>query len=381
MSKVYNTHIDISIIIPIYNVEDYLEACLNSILPQIGTNVELILINDHSSDKSEELTCQLIKGKTNIRLINNEKNFGLSKTRNIGIKAAKGEYLIFIDSDDYISKDFIKSLFNSIKSNNTDVAIAKTEKFLDKNGCHHVYSDKYFDIPLQLKKCNLSETLGKKINCCAWNKIYRKEIIIKNKILFPEGLLNEDELFWRLYCLYAKTISFSSAIYFYRQRTDGIMGTIKKSNQDNLLSKNYYKIFKLYYLELVNRSLLFTKKHYATSLLINSAFETILRTRDANEKQELYTDAINFIRLHNIGNENLDQKTRRLYFQIINKSIGTPIYLFANIVSKIILSQKDIIKIFGIVTAISIKYKPRKTVYKLFDIIPIYVKKNNIRPI
>ncbi|EOU2021355.1 glycosyltransferase family 2 protein, partial [Clostridium perfringens] len=104
----------ISIIVPVYNVENYLEKCIDSILSQSYKNIELILINDGSLDKSGEI-CDRYKSD-NVKIIH-KKNTGLSETRNLGIKASTGEYLMFVDSDDWIVEDCISEIVNLIKEN------------------------------------------------------------------------------------------------------------------------------------------------------------------------------------------------------------------------------------------------------------------------
>jgi len=112
----------ISIIVPIYNVEIYLEKCLNSIINQTYKNIEILLINDGSSDNSLRICKKYQKKDKRIVLIN-KKNGGLSSARNAGIDKASGNYLLFIDSDDYIEIDMIEKLYNNIKSNNADISI------------------------------------------------------------------------------------------------------------------------------------------------------------------------------------------------------------------------------------------------------------------
>lgn len=112
----------ISIIVPVYNVEKYIKRCVKSIMEQTYSNIEIILINDGSTDRSCEICHELEKEDERIRLIIKEKNEGVSSARNAGLKAAKGEYIAFIDSDDYVSKDYIEVLLCLCMDNNAEIS-------------------------------------------------------------------------------------------------------------------------------------------------------------------------------------------------------------------------------------------------------------------
>jgi len=113
----------ISIVIPIYNSQDKIEKCLNSIVNQSYKNLEIILINDGSTDNSEEI-CKIFKEKDSRIIYIKKKNSGAADTRNQGIKISNGKYIIFIDSDDYISNDYIEKMYNTMKKNNVGIAIS-----------------------------------------------------------------------------------------------------------------------------------------------------------------------------------------------------------------------------------------------------------------
>ena len=110
-------HIKISIIIPIHNVEKYLKRCLDSVEKQIYTNLEIILINDGSTDNSLEIAEEYAKKDSRIKIYS-EANHGLSAARNLGLKQVTGEYITFIDSDDYVSNDYVSYLYSLLEKNN-----------------------------------------------------------------------------------------------------------------------------------------------------------------------------------------------------------------------------------------------------------------------
>ena len=122
----------ISIVVPIYNVEKYLEKCINSIIIQTYKNIEIILVNDGSTDSSGKICDIYLKKDKRIKVIH-KKNGGLSDARNVGIENAKGKYIAFIDSDDFIDSDFIEILYNLIIEYNADVSCCKCNVIYKKN--------------------------------------------------------------------------------------------------------------------------------------------------------------------------------------------------------------------------------------------------------
>ena len=118
--------ISVSLIIPIYNTEQFIERCLRSVFEQTFENVEYILINDCTPDKSIEVSERVIKQYPDrkVSIVNNQKNIGLAGVRNIGIKMAKGEYIIFIDSDDYVEPAMLEEMYHKAKVSSADIVIA-----------------------------------------------------------------------------------------------------------------------------------------------------------------------------------------------------------------------------------------------------------------
>lgn len=176
-----------SIIVPVYNAEKYLDKCLNSIKQQTEPNFEAIIINDGSKDKSENIINQYLKD-SRFKLISQE-NHGIGYSRNKGIKASKGKYLVFIDSDDYIEKNFLENMLNKIEKDKLDIVICD---YIEEN--EETKTIKKISIP------SFSDTTIKKskellvdINKSPWNKIYKKSFI--KDINFPENIKYEDTLF------------------------------------------------------------------------------------------------------------------------------------------------------------------------------------------
>ena len=132
----------ISVVVPVFNSEKYLEKCIDSIINQTYKNIEIILINDGSSDKSEEICNSYLKTYKNIKLIN-QSNSGVSVARNNGLKSSTGDYVLFVDSDDWLEKDMLEIMVKEI--DNFDIDIVRCEYFVENNP---VLEDKYFQVQI-----------------------------------------------------------------------------------------------------------------------------------------------------------------------------------------------------------------------------------------
>ncbi|MCQ2022958.1 glycosyltransferase, partial [Clostridium butyricum] len=173
-------NVQISIIVPIYNTENYLKRCINSIINQNITNFEVILINDGSTDNSRKICEEYSKLYENIRLINQE-NLGQAYARNLGITEAKGKYIGFVDSDDYIDKNMYSNLVNIAESNRCDIAVCSDEKVYDNSDV--LQCSKYAQSIIEEDKEKIIKMyLLQQISSYSCDKIFKKELLIKNKI-------------------------------------------------------------------------------------------------------------------------------------------------------------------------------------------------------
>ena len=177
----------LSIIIPVYNVEKYLDRCIKSVLNQTYNNLEIILVDDGSTDKSPEICDKYAKNDTRIKVIH-KKNGGVSEARNCGIEIAKGTYLGFVDSDDFIKENMYEFLMSALKRTNSDIATCG--RFIcDEKITYRKYVSKK-EVVLDAKNA-LQELLnGGIINEASYDKIYKKELF--DNIRFPVGETNED---------------------------------------------------------------------------------------------------------------------------------------------------------------------------------------------
>lgn len=215
--------ISLSIIVPIYNVEKYLKKCIKSILSQTYTNFELILVDDGSLDNCGAICDDYSKVDSRIQVIH-KKNGGLSSARNAGLKIAVGEYVAFVDSDDWIEKNMYEKLFTEAKKNNGDIVQCKFLRTykedkkvnIDKSNNIHIISN--LEALNNLYNERYIETV------VIWNKIYKRTLF--DNITFPEGKIHEDE-FTTHKLLYKanKVILIDEKLYYYRQTPNSIMNT------------------------------------------------------------------------------------------------------------------------------------------------------------
>lgn len=221
--------IDISIIVPVYNVEKYLITCIDSILQQTILNFELILVNDGSTDSCGQICDEYQKLDKRVVVIHKE-NGGLSSARNAGLDVARGNYIAFVDSDDYISKDMYEILFNNIKKYDACISICGRNLFKldsDLNTLEHKNKDQYENEELYSNEDALYRLFylkGFDMSVC--DKLYKKELF--DNLRFPINRISEDTFV--IYKLFSKSnkvvVDLKNKKYYYRQR----IGSITKSN-------------------------------------------------------------------------------------------------------------------------------------------------------
>lgn len=228
-----------SIILPIYNVEKYLRPCVESILEQSLQDFEMILVDDGSTDKSPFICDEYSEKYENVT-VRHQTNGGLSEARNAGLRLSKGEYIFFIDSDDYlINNNVLEKLAKAVEADDyPDVVVFKSIKWFESNGKFSSstinlslprYKTGFIDTCLQL--CNKSSFENQ-----AWTRIVKRSVLIDNNIEFEKGLISEDIDWNYTFVLCAKTIALvDEVLYVYRQRAGSITHTGNmKSLESNL---------------------------------------------------------------------------------------------------------------------------------------------------
>ena len=211
----------ISIIVPVYNVEKYLDRCVNSIIKQTYQNLEIILVDDGSTDGSGEKCDEWSKKDSRIVVIH-KNNGGLSDARNVGMSKSNGEYIGFVDSDDYVSANMYESLYSAIIKYDADIAECQWIKFEDESAIKDSESGSEVIVDVYTAEEALSELiLERKIKQTVVNKLYQRNSI---QTCFPVGRINEDDYWtYQVFGMAKKIVLLHTVLYYYFQRSSSIM--------------------------------------------------------------------------------------------------------------------------------------------------------------
>ena len=258
----------ISIIVPVFNAEDYLEQCLRSIVKQTYTNLEILLIDDGSTDSSGNI-CEKFASEDNRVKVVHKKNGGVSSARNTGLKLAQGEYISFIDSDDCVDKEYISAMYEKIKKTNSDISFCRYSKLI---------KEKTIEVREMLPEYIIVNTHDEKfVNffCCFFDfkqyifgsscRILFKKILAKDTWFDVNINVSEDLLFLLNIMLKSKVItSVNQSLYFYRQTSTSVSHSYKKNYLNNQL-KLYFELEKIF--DLINNEICNKKFHIHACLL------------------------------------------------------------------------------------------------------------------
>ena len=273
---------EISIIVPNYNTEKYLPRCLDSLIHQTFKDIEIILIDDGSKDASVQVMQKYAQKDKRIKVVTQD-NAGPARARNQGLENASGKYLMFCDSDDWYAPNMCEVMYKTIEKEKVDVVCCHNffdwEENLSIAEKEDRLAEKYYN-PNQFGKHRLNDKYILSTNVLLWNKIWRRDLIEKYHIRFPDGHEHDDEAFWFMYGFVAKDIFYlGDKLYHYFLRTGSIMSTQfnkkPKNRMDRLVISDYVMQFMLHYklqeeytyamayiwgLELKNSSPFFSKK-------------------------------------------------------------------------------------------------------------------------
>lgn len=330
--------IKITIIVPVYNTEKYLERCIMSIITQNLKEIEIIIVNDGSLDNSYKIIDEFTKKDDRIKVIN-QKNKGLSSARNRGIRIAQGEYILHIDSDDWIEQNYLKDTYEKAKKEDLDIVI--TDFFLDfDNGKTEYKKD------LNLLEKNYISGKEESIKImegesypAVWNKLLKSELYKENNILHPEEIgLGED-------------LSTTPRLAFFAKK----VGKINKAyvhyiqNPNSITNKNQIK--KVYELILALEILrIFFKKNKFEIEIIDDAVVRhmfgLLFSIDYDYDDKYYKEAIEyFIEFHKKQAYKLKSKKNLIYSKLLNKNPTFSMFKYLYKVNKILRIIKNTLKV------------------------------------
>jgi glycosyltransferase involved in cell wall biosynthesis len=311
----------ISVIVPVYNTEQYLDRCIKSVVNQTYKNLEIILINDDSIDDSINIL-EKWKNKDNRIIVINKKHEGLSETRNVGIEKSTGKYISFVDSDDEIDLDMYEKLVSNF---NNDVDMVYCDFRRKKNGTANE--------DLKVQEISKEEKIYEvfPFKGFVWLALYRKDIIDSNNVKFyKKNFTFEDVLFSIDYilCCTKKIVNIKEKLYVYYNNPQGIMSKVKYTKDFSKLYNNFIAI-KDYYYKLITIDNL--DKKIIANLYTNYIYNLYLNTKNIPFYKE--------INLELKKNEKYFNKKQKIYLKIANKKPNI-LYYFNNIIIRIIKRSK-----------------------------------------
>ena len=303
----------VSVIVPIYNVEKYLEKCINSLLSQTLEDIQIILVNDGSKDNSGNIAKEYEKNNKDRVIYVEKENGGLSDARNYGLKYATGDFIAFLDSDDYIEKDAYEEMYNKAIEENADyVECDFIWEFPNK-----IRIDKQY--PYKNKKEMLSF-----VRVVAWNKLIKRQLITDNNLEFPKGLRYEDVEFTSKLIPFINKFAYVDKPFIHYVQREGSIANVQNERTaeiftvlDNVIE--FYKknnIYEEYGDEL--------EYNYARYLLCSS-LKRMCKIKDKTIREKLLTESWERLNL-NFPNwkENVILKTvnigKNKYMRTVNKS-------------------------------------------------------------
>ncbi len=307
--------IKVSVIVPVYNVEKFIDKCLNSIVNQTLKEIEIIVVNDGSPDNSQKIIDKYVKKYPEKVQSFIKENGGQGSARNLGIEKAKGEYISFVDSDDFVEKDMYKKLYNKAKENNYDIVVCGNYNVSED------YQNKNIDAFINNYNTDLENIFFGKM--AVWNKIYKRDILIKNKLEFKEKVWYEDLAFTLKAIMNSNTFAFiDEPLYDYLIREGS---TMNNSNvQRNLEILDAFNDI-LSYIQHNKKEEYFSKIEFlAIDHIYISAIVRVLKAEaDDKVKRETINKLIDYMnkKFPNYKNNkyiNTLSKNRKIIYKLIN---------------------------------------------------------------
>jgi len=302
-----SSDIKVSIIVPIYNVEEYLRECLDSLVHQSLKQIEVLMVNDASSDSSGAIALEYVNKYKNFRLFNKEVNGGQSRARNYAISFAKGEYIAFLDGDDFVTNNAYKKLYDMTENGQRDIVVGNVKRF-DSKGIY----DSGLHIKIfkeNIKNTNITQNPELIYDTTSTNKLFRMKFWKENELKFPEDVIYEDiPLTFFAHFKSKSTAILSDDIYYWRRRES----TNKSATQQRTDINNFYD--RLNALKIVDN---FIEKNVEDETLINYKY---FKWLDLDLK--LYINIL----------DQADNEYKRIFIQTVQEYIKIiPKYVFKDL--------------------------------------------------
>lgn len=283
---------EISVIVPVYNVEPYIEKCIDSICNQSFKDIEILCIDDCGTDNSMSIVESCANRDVRIKILRHPYNKGLGAARNTGVRHSTGKYLACVDSDDWIAPSMLEKCRNVLEDRQMDSVWVKVNTYVEDTGLFTTdnYYKTLYAAPGGIIRLTPENLLTYPVN--AWNKVYRTSFIKQNNILWSDGLLYEDlEFYYHFYTLSHKIYLIDELLYFYRWRAGSIMnntdsGLMKVEDiyevtyniYSYLKSSEIFDIYESSFLNLLERNInLYINNKYYTDRVKNSVYSLLKR--------------------------------------------------------------------------------------------------------
>lgn len=307
--------IKVSVIVPVYNVEKFIDKCLNSLVKQSLKEIEIIVVNDGTKDNSQKIIDKYVKKYPDKIKSYIKENGGQGSARNYGLKKATGEYIGYVDSDDFVEKDMYKKLYNKAKENNYDIVVCGNYNVSED------YQNKNIDAFINNYNTDLENIFFGKM--AVWNKIYKRDILIKNKLEFKEKVWYEDLAFTLKAIMNSNTFAFiDEPLYDYLIREGSTMNNSNvKRNLEILEAFNDI----LSYIQHNKKEEYFSKIEFlAIDHIYISAIVRVLKAEaDDKVKRETINKLLDYMnkKFPNYKNNkyiNTLSKNRKIIYKLIN---------------------------------------------------------------
>ena len=342
----------ISIILPIYNVEQYLRQCLDSIVQQTLKDIEIICVDDCSTDDSLKILEEYEAKDNRFIIIKQKKNQGQGVARNIGIEHANGEYIGFVDPDDWIDATMYEKMYANAKGQDTDITICDFIRFfenLNKYGASDFLRKINERYRVTVIKKPQNEVLDKQfymetilvLPMASWHKIYKKDLLKKYNIKFSHKRYLEDVKFNLYAFLYASNISYiNENLYYYRVRQNSIM-----RQKVNLVPQAFEEFNEVY--DILNNEHRFTEFEHNFKFFIIFTLRRICKTQNYVQKIKTYNMAKKYLdkRALSILKKDLDLQLLKHIFSVGNEKKGAKQYKVVRVLGiKIKFKNKNLVQ-------------------------------------
>jgi glycosyltransferase involved in cell wall biosynthesis/exopolysaccharide biosynthesis predicted pyruvyltransferase EpsI len=283
----------VSVIVPIYNVEKYLRQCLDSLIGQTLSDIEIICIDDYGDDDSMQIVYEFVAADSRVKIVCNDRNLGVSESRNNGIKNSSAPYIMFCDSDDYFEPTMCEKMLKAIQTSKADIALCGTNIIYETDFELQQSDAGYYKVKFD-GLCTINDSIMYSTDVCAWNKIYKRDILSKYNVWFPKGLKYEDAYFFNAYFCWVKSVFFiDEKLYNYRRRVGSIMNETFSGTSDFAI--DHLKIAISFYDYLQKYNLYIMRLEYFWNFFLNYFRLSLEKSNLLFDKRAIYDMAISFI--------------------------------------------------------------------------------------